>query len=437
MVLDQVVRRIWQDAAAPGTTWEEGEEGKLTERKKRTKASFDLPTNRLSASSSSDDDDDARDRTMEGQQPAEQSPRVGAGAHDHDPRSCHSAAKQSQQISRSRAGEHQRLLHTTASPSSSARGLATNGARGGGGGDGFQNAGVAPGSGLPWEEDEGKAQGSHATSPADMAGEKQVRNTRSARETNGGFEFDAFPAEESIGGQLIKRVLQNSPLIVVLDGVASPSLHRAVCDAFAEPSMWSWGHTSLGNAMGARHEAPFWKCNQETLGGCKAVQALSDLVARLASQVTGKALETQRLYANGHTSGQGGSMHVDEHGTENYAAIYYANAEWRPEWMGHTHYLPGTMRDLRGQAGENSGMRQKACMCVIVKHAAAAGEACQKTNRCLMDGSTKHPVHINGIHFVLLSLLHFLLFSLLPHLMRHAAEPLQPSPHTLVLHRGN
>ena len=34
---------------------------------------------------------------------------------------------------------------------------------------------------------------------------------------------------------------------------------------------------------------------------------------------------------------------------ENYAAIYYANAEWRPEWLGHTHYMPATARAvLRG-----------------------------------------------------------------------------------------
>lgn len=139
------------------------------------------------------------------------------------------------------------------------------------------------------------------------------------RSPRGGFDFDAFPRKERMGGQIIKQVLQRSPLLVVLDGVASPALHLAVCDAFSQPGMWSWGHTSLGGAAGSRNDTPFWKCNQDTLQGSRAVQALSCLVSNLASQVTGKALQVQRLYANGHTAGQGGSIHVDEAGTENYA----------------------------------------------------------------------------------------------------------------------
>jgi hypothetical protein len=30
-------------------------------------------------------------------------------------------------------------------------------------------------------------------------------------------------------------------------------------------------------------------------------------------------------------------------------AIYYANTDWQPSWMGHTHYLPGTLKDLKGK----------------------------------------------------------------------------------------
>lgn len=33
-------------------------------------------------------------------------------------------------------------------------------------------------------------------------------------------------------------------------------------------------------------------------------------------------------------------------------AIYYANAEWQPSWMGHTHYLPGTLKDLKGKEAQ-------------------------------------------------------------------------------------
>ena len=55
--------------------------------------------------------------------------------------------------------------------------------------------------------------------------------------------------------------------------------------------------------------------------------------------------------------GQGGSLHVDEHGSENYAAIYYANMDWQPQWLGHTHYLPGTLRHLKKHAGVFLGRR--------------------------------------------------------------------------------
>ena len=53
---------------------------------------------------------------------------------------------------------------------------------------------------------------------------------------------------------------------------------------------------------------------------------------------------------------QGGSMHVDEAGSENYAAIYYANLHWLPQWLGHTHYLPGTLSHLQNDAGLLQGV---------------------------------------------------------------------------------
>ena len=99
----------------------------------------------------------------------------------------------------------------------------------------------------------------------------------------------------------------------------------------------------MGGAAGAGHDAPaFWKCQQEVIETNSAVQALSSIVLSLAAQITGRQLYVQRLYGNGHTFGQGGSVHVDEQGAENYAAIYYANVEWQSNWLGHTHYLPGT-----------------------------------------------------------------------------------------------
>ena len=112
------------------------------------------------------------------------------------------------------------------------------------------------------------------------------------------FDFDAFPAGERMGEDCVtKRVLQHSPLIAVFDGVGSPTLHRAVCELFGQPGMWSWGHSSkpLMGSMGSNvdrelglrlgDESLFWKCDDTALESSGAIQALSSIVLALASQV--------------------------------------------------------------------------------------------------------------------------------------------------------
>lgn len=47
----------------------------------------------------------------------------------------------------------------------------------------------------------------------------------------------------------------------------------------------------------------------------------------------------ERVYANGQTHGQSGSLHQDVEGVESgryYTLLYYTNNEWKPEWGGHT-----------------------------------------------------------------------------------------------------
>ena len=166
------------------------------------------------------------------------------------------------------------------------------------------------------------------------------------------MNFDAFGRQEDMGGGLRKRVLQQSPLIAVFDNICSPALHRAVCKVFKSPSVWTWGHTSSGAGELSEADSLFWKCNQSSLEEEEAIRHLSAIVLDLCSHATGKPLLIQRVYANGHTFGQGGNIHVDETGAENYAAIYYANEEWRPHWMGHTFYFPGDAVDIREASQE-------------------------------------------------------------------------------------
>lgn len=53
-------------------------------------------------------------------------------------------------------------------------------------------------------------------------------------------------------------------------------------------------------------------------------------------ELTGDKLEIQRLYANGQTHGQPGSLHEDDHRENSWTFLYYANPYWEIQWGGDT-----------------------------------------------------------------------------------------------------
>lgn len=63
------------------------------------------------------------------------------------------------------------------------------------------------------------------------------------------------------------------------------------------------------------------------------------MFAKISDLLDG-AYKLCRVYANGQTHGQCGTLHIDadEDSPANryYTFLYYANSDWNPEWGGHT-----------------------------------------------------------------------------------------------------
>jgi AraC-like DNA-binding protein len=55
-------------------------------------------------------------------------------------------------------------------------------------------------------------------------------------------------------------------------------------------------------------------------------------------QLVGAPLVVLRQYANGHTFGQGGSIHTDDRREGCFTLLYYPMAQWEPAWEGETAF---------------------------------------------------------------------------------------------------
>lgn len=123
--------------------------------------------------------------------------------------------------------------------------------------------------------------------------------------------------------------------IQYLDDLISPETHAAICDKL-EASSWQFGHGSV-----AEQSRPFWKMilDQDSITDRIWAQAKPHCEA-----IAGAELVVLRQYANGHTYGQGGMAHTDDHREGSYTLLYYPMREWQPEWAGETVFY--------GSAGE-------------------------------------------------------------------------------------
>jgi SM-20-related protein len=81
-------------------------------------------------------------------------------------------------------------------------------------------------------------------------------------------------------------------------------------------------------------------CERE-LAAFPALRPIHRLWQRLSKSVL-RGHEPVRVYANAHTYGVEGYVHVDNDDTENYfSTIYYAHERWNRNWAGETVFYSG------------------------------------------------------------------------------------------------
>ena len=117
------------------------------------------------------------------------------------------------------------------------------------------------------------------------------------------------------------------PLLEVIDGLAPEELFAQACQVGAATG-WAFGHGSKDHDTGR-----FWKMDLDGIGVFDSIW----LQARQrCEELAGGTLKVIRQYANGHTYGLGGQIHVDDARPGSYTLLYYPMQEWREEWEGET-----------------------------------------------------------------------------------------------------
>lgn len=117
------------------------------------------------------------------------------------------------------------------------------------------------------------------------------------------------------------------PLLEVIDGLAPEELFAEACRLGAATG-WYFGHGSKDHDTGR-----FWKMDLDGIGVFDSVWIQA---RERCEQLAGAKLKVIRQYANGHTYGLGGGIHVDDARPGSYTLLYYPMAEWREEWEGET-----------------------------------------------------------------------------------------------------
>jgi hypothetical protein len=99
-------------------------------------------------------------------------------------------------------------------------------------------------------------------------------------------------------------------------------------------SKWQYGHSSYGQEHPLRHTCvPFWKIDfaDDTF--------FTDHLLNKIQQKLGESYLLHNVYANGHTYGQDGSMHVDANDDRGKTLLLYVNPIWDLTWGGSTHFF--------------------------------------------------------------------------------------------------
>jgi len=122
------------------------------------------------------------------------------------------------------------------------------------------------------------------------------------------------------------------PMLTVLPTLLPSDLHLAIWTLTQRPG-WLFGNVSV-----AGRSLPFWKMD---LDGEPLLESAWRHAQPICEGLAQCPLRIVRVYANGHTFGQGGQPHKDDLRDQTYTLLYYPMPEWRREWEGETVFYDG------------------------------------------------------------------------------------------------
>jgi len=98
-------------------------------------------------------------------------------------------------------------------------------------------------------------------------------------------------------------------------------------------SNWCFGHTSVGREHPEFHQCtPFWK-----IDFAEDAFFYDHLLNKIQEKLDTR-FKLQHVYANGHTYGQDGSIHVDAQTDNGRTLLLYVNPTWHPMLGGATNF---------------------------------------------------------------------------------------------------
>ncbi|WP_084687952.1 2OG-Fe(II) oxygenase [Paraburkholderia oxyphila] len=140
--------------------------------------------------------------------------------------------------------------------------------------------------------------------------------------------------------------------IAICDDIVPRSLAMSIHELLCGP-IWKFGHQS--NGMNDRFS--FWSTRFAGGDGSSRTSCETELresarnapIARLWDVISSEILrghEPLRVYANAHTYGSEGYVHVDNADRDNYfSTIYYAHPVWMPNWAGDLVFFDADKSD--------------------------------------------------------------------------------------------
>lgn len=100
---------------------------------------------------------------------------------------------------------------------------------------------------------------------------------------------------------------------------------------------WNYGSGSLNDEDPRRmYMTPFWYIDFS-----KDPFFYDYLLNKIRQTVGDDSLQLERVYANGATYGQPGTLHQDSHEDNGRTFLFYANMKWNENWGGGTQFYDG------------------------------------------------------------------------------------------------